>query len=83
MIYFLTIILSFSAFSADKKGEGKVIYEFKKYERIDLGSLQIKGNILAPGDITVTETDHDFNDRDLYIRKNFNDMFEVDLKDLR
>ncbi|HLE10344.1 MAG: hypothetical protein A2504_04395 [Bdellovibrionales bacterium RIFOXYD12_FULL_39_22] len=61
----------------------KIIYEYKKKEFIDLGNLEVKGTILAPGDISVqTRKRKEFN-RNLFNRDDFNDKCTSDLKNLR
>lgn len=54
--YFL-ILLSLTMIFVLKAGfaKEKVIYKFKKYERFDLGNLAIKGNVIAPGDLSLRE----------------------------
>lgn len=64
------ILLSFSLSSfAQKK---KVVIEYKKYEKFDLGSLEVDGEVISPGDISIdNKTDlYDFN---FFRRKNFRD----------
>lgn len=61
----------------------RIIYKYKKYDAIDLGSLEIKGNIIAPGDLTVKDKQRKVFDRDIYERYNFDPETIEDLKSLR
>lgn len=54
--------------SADNKN---IIYKYKEYEVIDLGSLEIKGQIMAPGDITVNERKRQTFNRELLEKKDY------------
>ena len=51
-------------------------YEFKKYEKFDLGDLSVKGDLIAPGDLSVRERDNRFHELEIFERKNFNDLSE-------
>ncbi len=61
----------------------KVIYEYKKYEKFDLGNLEVQGQLIAPGDISVRERDRKRFELDLYSRENFDDFIAKDLDSLR
>jgi hypothetical protein len=63
--------------------EEKVIYEYKKYERIDLGDLEVKGQLIAPGDLSVRERDRKRLEIPLYRRTDVNDIIRQDIKTLR
>ncbi len=56
----LFFIVLFWASVAQESGNNssnkqKIIYKYNTHEMIDLGNLEIKGTILAPGDISVKE----------------------------
>lgn len=82
MKYIMTIsflILSLNA-QAQKK---KVIYKYKEYEKFDLGDLEIKGSIIAPGDISVKERRRKVFERDLLHRDDFDKKIIEEIKFLR
>ena len=49
----LTILISTGTSAQEEKKN--IVYKYKEYESIDLGALEIKGQIMAPGDLTVNE----------------------------
>ena len=65
------------------KTEQKVIYQYKKYEKFDLGNLEVKGQLIAPGDISVRERERKRFEIDLYTRKNFDSFQKKDIESLR
>lgn len=65
------------------KTEPKVIYQYKKYEKFDLGNLEVKGQLIAPGDISVRERERKRFELDLYTRKNFDTFQKKDVDSLR
>jgi hypothetical protein len=75
----LFFIGSMSVFSKDEK----VIYEYKKYEKFDLGNLEVKGELIAPGDLTVRERDRKRFSLDLFTRKDFDSIQKRDVDSLR
>jgi len=52
--------------------ERKTIFKYKKYEKINLGNLQVQGDIIAPGDLTVEKRKRKVFKRNLFFRSNFN-----------
>ncbi len=70
--------ISFSAYA-----EENVIYQYKKYEKFDLGDLEVKGQLVAPGDLSVRERDRRRFELDLYNRADFDPMIKHDIKTLR
>lgn len=64
-------------------GEDKVIYQYKKYEKFDLGNLEVKGQLIAPGDISVRERERRRFELDLYTRKDFDAFIKKDVESLR
>ena len=61
----------------------KVIYQYKKYEKFDLGNLEVKGQLIAPGDISVRERERRRFELDLYTRKDFDSFIKKDVESLR
>ena len=76
----LTILFTSSLSFAQKK---KVIYKFKEYEKFDLGDLEIKGSIIAPGDISVKERRRKVFERDLMRRDDFDKKILKEIRFLR
>lgn len=68
---------------SDAWGEEKVIYQYKKYEKFDLGNLEVKGNLIAPGDISVRDRDRKRFELDLYSRQDFDEFIQKDIESLR
>lgn len=69
--------------SASFAQEEKVIYQYKKYEKFDLGNLEVKGQLIAPGDISVRERERKRFELDLYSRKDFDAFIKKDIDSLR
>ncbi len=63
--------------------ETRTIYEYKKYERFDLGNLEVKGQLIAPGDISVRERERKRFQLELYSRKDFNPFIRKDMESIR
>jgi hypothetical protein len=63
--------------------EQKIIYQYKKYEKFDLGNLEVKGELIAPGDISVRERDRRKFELDLFTRKDFDTFLKRDVDSLR
>ncbi|MFT6630374.1 MAG: hypothetical protein ACJAS4_000310 [Bacteriovoracaceae bacterium] len=61
----------------------KVVYKYKEYEKFDLGDMEIKGKIIAPGDISVKERRRKVFERDLLHRDDFNKKIIDEIKFLR
>lgn len=82
----LTLILGLTFLAQvqaqDAKAE-KTIYQYKKYEKFDLGNLEVKGELIAPGDISVRDRDRRRFELDLYSRKEFDDIIKKDVDSLR
>lgn len=78
-----TLLLILCSVSAVKSQEQKIIYEYKKYEKVDLGDLEVKGNILAPGDITIMERDRARFQRELFDKPDFDQEMRFTILNLR
>jgi hypothetical protein len=81
IISVLSVILTTSAFAQEEKKN--VIYKYKEYEVIDLGSLEIKGQIMAPGDLTVNERERQTFKRSLLEKNNFDFENKREIENLR
>ena len=80
----LSLLFASVAIAQDApKTEQKVIYQYKKYEKFDLGNLEVKGQLIAPGDISVRERERKRFELDLYTRKNFEPFQKKDIESLR
>ncbi|MGB0453501.1 MAG: hypothetical protein ACPGJV_07280 [Bacteriovoracaceae bacterium] len=80
----LTFLISLNSYSQNSTEENKnVVVQYKKYESFDLGELEVKGRIIAPGDLSVKERSRKVFKRDLYERYNFDQEIKEDIKNLR
>jgi hypothetical protein len=82
---YLIIFFLISVFALDTRASEvnkRAVYQYKKYEKIDLGSLEIQGELVAPGDLNVQERDRNRIELDLYERRNAVDFSEQDLSQL-
>lgn len=61
----------------------KVIYQYKKYEKFDLGNLEVKGQLIAPGDISVRERERKRFELGLFERREFDEFIKRDIESLR
>lgn len=77
LIFFLTFI------SFESLAKEKVIYKYKEYEKFDLGDLEVKGSVVAPGDISVKERKRKIFENPLYKRTSFRELMIKDVKNLR
>lgn len=80
----LTFVLGcYLSFGASAQEDQKTIYQYKKYERFDLGNLEVKGQLIAPGDISVRERERKRFEVELYSRKEFDTFVKKDIESLR
>ncbi len=77
----IVFILTFSSTALAQKK--RVIYKYKEYEKFDLGDLEIKGDIITPGDISVKERSRKIFEKNLMKRKNFDQKIIQEIKFLR
>jgi hypothetical protein len=84
LIYLTFAILSFNIY-ADEASAGKknTVYKYKEYEVIDLGSMEIKGQIVAPGDLTINERERKVFSRSLLEKTNFDFENKREIENLR
>ncbi len=80
IIAFLSLIISPLAFAQAKND---VVYKYKEYDVVDLGSLEIKGEIVAPGDLTVAEREKKNFDKRLLEKVNFDLEIKREIENLR
>jgi hypothetical protein len=78
LIFCVIIILSTQALA--KK---KVVYKYKEYEKFDLGDMEIKGEVVAPGDLSIKERRRKKFERDLLQRGDFDQKIINDIKFIR
>jgi hypothetical protein len=76
-------LLYFFFITAAYGEEQKDIYQYKKYEKFDLGNLEVKGQLIAPGDISVRERERRRFELDLFNRDNFDSFITKDVESLR
>ncbi len=79
LVYVLGLYLMQDAWGEEQQ----VIYQYKKYEKFDLGNLEVKGQLIAPGDISVRERERRRFELDLYSRKEFDSFIKKDVESLR
>ncbi|MCO4754127.1 MAG: hypothetical protein KC478_06580 [Bacteriovoracaceae bacterium] len=77
------ILLTALVFSTQTLAKKKVIYKYKEYEKFDLGDMEIKGSIVAPGDLSVKERRRKTFERNLLRKQNFDQEILQDIKFLR
>lgn len=84
MKYVVTLIcLTFTVKCFAQATDKDVIIKYKEYESFDLGNLEIKGSVLAPGDLSVRERERKIFAAGLYDRPNFVPELEEDIRNLR
>lgn len=80
----LILLLSLVTISeAHSEAKDKTIYQYKKYEKFDLGNLEVKGELVAPGDISVRERERKRFEMQLESRRDFERFIEKDIQSLR
>lgn len=79
---FLIIIL-FLIPLGNAQSDKEVNYEYRKYEKFDLGSMQIQGDLVAPGDVSIREKERETFSLDLFIRKHSDDLGKHDAATVR
>ena len=75
----LFIIFSMLAFKEAISSENTV-YKYKTYEKFDLSDLEVKGSLLAPGDLSVRRRNIGDPNENFWKRENFNDLSELEIK---
>ena len=82
-IIILLAILSINSTYAQESKGNDIVYKYKDYDVIDLGSLEVKGEIVAPGDLTVVERDKKEFDKRLLEKNNFDLEIKREIENLR
>lgn len=77
----LTLLISSLAMAEEKKSN--TVYKYKEYEVIDLGSMEVKGQIVAPGDLTVNDRERKVFKRELLEKNNFDFENRREIENLR
>lgn len=67
----------------DSQTKKNTVYKYKEYEVIDLGSMEVKGQIVAPGDLTVNERERKVFSRALLEKNNFDFENRREIENLR
>lgn len=80
---FFIFILSVSIPSLHAEESKTTVYKYKEYEVIDLGSMEIKGQIIAPGDLTVNERERRVFKRSLLEKENYDFENKREIENLR
>lgn len=79
-LFVLNLTAALAAEDATKKS---TVYKYKEYEVIDLGSMEVKGQIIAPGDLTVNERERKVFKRSLLEKANFDFENKREIENLR
>ena len=80
----LLFVIPVTSWAQKKRTQDKnVIVRYKKYQSFDLSGLQIKGRILAPGDLTINDRGRRGTDYPLFDRKHFRQEMLRDIDDIR
>ena len=74
-VLLLSIIFQAPAFSQEQP-KVKTVYE--KRQKIDLGAISIEGEVVSPGDFSVSDEEAEMTMK-LYKRKTYNDRFKVNI----
>ncbi len=82
-LFFLILAARAETPKKSSGGKGNIVYKYKKYETFDLGNLEVKGDIIAPGDLSVQERQRTKMERGLLERKDFDEEVRKDIKNLR
>ncbi|MCK6594313.1 MAG: hypothetical protein L6Q33_03865 [Bacteriovoracaceae bacterium] len=77
------LLLTFSSLTLAQDKKNDVVYKYKDYDVIDLGSLEVKGEIVAPGDLTVVEREKKDFDKRLLEKNNFDLEIKREIENLR
>ena len=76
-ILLIVILITGSATIYAQKNENVKI-EYKKRQKIDLGAIMIDGEIVSPGDFSISDEEAEMTKK-LYRRKNFNDRIKINI----
>jgi hypothetical protein len=76
MLVMISILTSSTVFSKGKRKE-KIVY--KQRQVIDLGALEIDGELVTPGDFSINNEKERASEL-LYKRKNYNDRLRINIE---
>ncbi|MDH4467291.1 MAG: hypothetical protein QE271_04465 [Bacteriovoracaceae bacterium] len=79
----IALFLMFLSPSVVKTSEEKIVYEYKQHEVVDLGELEIKGDVLAPSDLSIEERGRKIFQRPLFDKPNFQQEMRFTILNLR
>jgi hypothetical protein len=86
-IYLLVLLLSSNLSWAQEQAKSKtnanIVYSYKKYEKFDLGNLEIQGSVVTPGDLSVKERSRKSFERVLLNRADFSQEIQQDILKMR
>ncbi len=82
-IFLIMLILSITTQICLSEEKKQVVYKYKDYESIDLGSFDIKGELIAPGDLTVNDRERKVFTRSLLEKQNFDFENKREIENLR
>ncbi len=75
-VLFTIIVLTIGQDLFAQKADENVIYKYREHESFDLGSLEIQGQIIAPGDLSIQQRSRNDFSTTLYDRTNFIDVIK-------
>ena len=88
--FFTGVLFLLSLYAALALGQEKnrhsnknVIVEYKKYQSFDLGGLQIEGEVISPGDLTIEGQANKALEYQLFNRKHFQPEMIRDIRHIR
>jgi hypothetical protein len=81
-IFLITLAIGFSVVTHAEEKKNTV-YKYKDYESIDLGSFEVKGELIAPGDLTVNDRERKVFKRSLLEKQNFDFENKREVENLR
>jgi hypothetical protein len=82
-LFLIGITQLHSAPTKKKKQKKEIIYEYRKFEEFDFESLDISGNVEAPGDVSVQQRYKKSFKNKIPERKEFNRMLENSIDTLK
>lgn len=82
-LIFATFFFSFITPAIKAEDKKNTTYKYKEYEVIDLGSMEVKGQIMAPGDLTVSDRERKVFKRSLLEKSNFDFENRREIENLR
>ncbi len=82
----LLALITLPAVAVEKKaekGEQKIIYKYKQYQKFEFGELSVEGDMGSPGDLSINpRLQKEFRNK-LPYRRNFNPEFHRSIERVR